>query len=263
MRKFQTTNPKLQNLKLFKFLNLFIVICLGFGALNLVFSPTVTHAADSSPSAGLNDNLKSQFKTLEAEIASRAAQLKQQVSNQLQNKVYLGVVKSISDNSSSDKTIILATKDGSRIINTNDYTEYIDVSTQTKTSRKTLFKEAAADDYIAALGDVDNNDVMTAKKIVKEDNPGDAVNVIIWGQITSLNDQGFNLQTKDQKSLSFNWDSNTDFEQGNGTATSDNLKVGGSVITVGAPDKGNSYLAQLIYFTPAPTAASLSAKPKK
>lgn len=249
--------------KIFILLSFFILLMASH---TLYLTPSL--AIDSTSSADLSDNLKIKLKTLQDEISSRAAKLKQEISNKLQNKVYIGVVKSKSDNS-----LIMATKTGSRIVNVNEYTEY---SNFTKLSKQNLskgaLKSASVEDYVATLGDVDDNEVLTAKRIIKLENPEGNEKKIVWGQITSINNHNFNLQTKDKESLSFSWNENTTFIQNDTAGNSDDLKVGNTIIIVGQNQKSGQYQSLLIYLfaqsntfpasSPTPLVASPSSKGK-
>ena len=82
---------------------------------SLLIGPTTVFAADSTPSA----DVQSKLKALQNEIASKAAKLKNEISKKLQNKAYIGVVKSKSSN-----TLTLATRSGTKVVNTNQDTIY-------------------------------------------------------------------------------------------------------------------------------------------
>lgn len=222
----------------------FLGICLLFVICYLSFTPLAVYAADSTSSSGLSDDLKIKLQSLQEEIASRAAKLKEEVSNKLQNRVYIGVVKS-----KSDSSLIVATKTGSKIVNINQYTEF----TSSIKSAKKDAKGISAEDYVAALGDIDDNDVLTAQRIVKMDSPDNEETKIIWGEVTALGSQDFSLQTKDKSILTFSWDKNTDFQKSGSEGGKVDLSVGNPVIVVGQNSKDNLYEAQFIYLFPTPT----------
>ncbi len=163
---------------------------LGYSLLFFLLS-TITctlypiYAANSTPSADIQSKLNS----LKTGIASKAAQLKTEVNKKLQNKAYVGIVKT-----KSATSLTLATKSSSKLITINQDTLY-----------DGKIKSVKEEDYIAALGDVDESGVLTAKKIVILPQPKAgqplAEKTIIWGQVISLSD---NLATiKDRNSKTF------------------------------------------------------------
>ncbi len=192
-------------------------------------------AAESSPSA----DIKSKLEQLKEQIASRAAQIKQEISTQLQNKAYVGSVKTISENS-----LTLASLTGPKIVNINQDTVY-----ENETSKaKYAFKNVEAEDYVAALGDVDETGVLTAKKIILM--PKDTTQKrIIWGQITTL---GNNLviKAKDSKNTKILLQDETSFQKGNEEITIDDVKLNDFVIIVNSENTQGVLTANFIYVIP-------------
>ncbi len=172
-----------------------------FTIIALIFSLFIVHctlyipaalAADSSPSA----DIKAKLEELKKEIASKAAKLKLEVNRKLQNKAYVGTVKSI-----SDQSITVATSSGPKIISINQDTVFeSNIKSKTKFSAKTV----ASENYIAGLGDVDETEVLIAKKIVLLNPTSNTLNpkVFLWGQVISISDQLATIKDKDKKYVS-------------------------------------------------------------
>lgn len=133
------------------------------------------YAAESSPSA----DIKSKLEELKKEIASKAAKLKEVVSQKLTNKAYIGTLESQATASAT-----LLTKSGAKILSLNKDT--------------VRPKKLSPGDRLAALGDLDDTGVLNAKKIllVPKASP---LKSHLWGQIVSrsgnlliLKDKNFN-----------------------------------------------------------------------
>jgi hypothetical protein len=147
-------------------------------------------AKTSSPSASIQEKLKA----LQAEIASKAAKLKTEINQKLNNKAYVGKV--ISKNTNS---LIILTLSGNKSVKVNEYTTY---------SVKN-FAAITTDNYVAALGDVDDNDILTAKKIVVLKNaPFEPT--ILSGTVTANTGSSLTLQQTDSSAnITFDIDSKT------------------------------------------------------
>lgn len=147
---------------------------------------------DSTPSA----SVKGKLDALKQEIASKAAKLKTEINRKLQNKAYIGIVKS-----KSDSSITLATKAGSKLVSVNQDTQYEDLTPQKKgTKRKAPSLQTITEESnLAGLGDVDDTGVLNAKKIIILPPPtvDHKLKTIIWGQITSASDDIIAIKTKD------------------------------------------------------------------
>ena len=136
------------------------------------------YAVDSSPSA----DIKSKLEELKREIASKAAVLKQEVNKQLTNKAYIGKIKT-----KSSSAITLASKNGPRIVNINQDTEFESQLKAKKYSQKLISEE----DFIVSLGDVDENQVLTAKKFILLNPMSQTLipKTYLWGQIVSVSEK--------------------------------------------------------------------------
>ena len=185
-------------------------------------------ALDSTPSA----DIKAKLEDLKKEIASKAAQLKQLVDQKLKDKTYIGTLKT-----KSASALTLATRNGPRIVNSNQDTVFeSQVKGGGKFSQKTLTEE----DYLAALGDVDETQVLTAKKIILMPQPktgSSADKTYLWGQILSISDKLVTLKDRNLKNIAV-------------SAVSDKISVGEFVILTGTFGKNDIFEAQFTYVIP-------------
>lgn len=193
-------------------------------------------AAESSPSA----NTKTKLQSLQAEIASRASKIKQEIGRRLQNRVYTGFIKSKSANS-----LTIATSQGSKIININEYTVY---QAQKPTS-------LSVDDYILALGDIDDTAVLTAKKIIKTASPS-AVRQVIFGTVTNTDNGTVTIQNKQGQNFSLATGEETVFKMGKSEGNIDDIKINKPVIAVGENTSTKTLKARFIYIPEKPATTS-------
>lgn len=234
MRKSQISNVKCQIYKLkFKSFKILVVV-LSFAICVLRLVPA-TYAADSTPSA----DIKTKLEELKREVASRAAKLKQEVTKKLNNKAYVGNLKSISSSS-----LTLASVEGPKLVTINQDTVY-ESKIKTKTTRpssggKTKFsqKTLSEEDYLAALGDVDETGVLTAKKIVLLTTPKEDKKTYVWGQVVSASEKLFTLKDHDEKNFAAVVPS--EFK----------VKVSNVIIATGEVNKNDIFEAEFVYVTP-------------
>lgn len=207
----------------FRMKNLVIIFCISFLTLN---SALLTHvsAADSSPSA----DIKTKLDALKKEIASKAAKLKTEVDRKLKDKAYIGKIKS-----KTDTSLTVSVKSGTKIVTINQDTVFESDVKGKKFSQKIMKEE----DYIGALGDIDETGVLTAKKIILLPEPPNLPKSYLWGQISSI-DKLVNIKNKDSKNIQASIPASFSF------------KLNDFVILVGNKDKNDVFQAEFIYVLP-------------
>lgn len=184
-----------------------------------------TYAADSTPSA----DIKTKLEELKKEIASKAAKLKEEVNTRLQNKSYVGNIKIKTQNS-----LTLATRRGAKIVSINQDSEFkSNIKTRKNFTLKTLLEE----DFVAALGDVDEQGVLTAKKIVLLNPNPYTLNpkTYLWGQIVSVSDKLSTLKSRDFKNIAVS------------LPPASNIKVSNFVILTGNFGKNDIFEAEFVH----------------
>lgn len=200
----------------------------------VLFSGTV-FAADSTPSA----DIASKLKEFQKEAASKAAQLKDLISKKLQNKAFVGTIESQSGNS-----LTLAAKSGPRIVSLNQDTLF---ESKVKQKEKFSFKSINTGDYVAALGDIDETGVLTARKVILLRSKTNEVSLTtknyqlktyLWGQVISISDELITLRDKTFK----NWAATL--------PESPKVKLNDYVILTGNLDKNNIVDTGFVYVIP-------------
>ncbi|MDO8639088.1 MAG: DUF5666 domain-containing protein [Candidatus Daviesbacteria bacterium] len=209
-----------------------------------ILHTTPVLATDSTASARLDASIESQraspsaslqtkLKQLQAEIASKASELKAEVSGRLQNKAYVGKIKS-----KSEESLILIVRNEDKTVKVNEFTE-----------AKPAFKNLKAEDYVVALGDVDESDILTAKKIIKTTPPQD-IKKVYFGEVLAVNQNMITLKT--DKNLAISTNNQTDFKIGKEDGDLSDIKIGQKVVVSGI-DKNDIIKASLVYaFPPSP-----------
>lgn len=155
----------------------------------IIFIVPLSLATESTPSA----DVKAKLEELKKEIASKAAKFKQEVNRKLKDKAYIGKLKS-----KSSDTLTLATRTGPKIVNINEDTVFErNFKGKSKFSAKTIAEE----DYLAALGDVDENGVLTAKKVILLPTTNYQLKTHLWGQIIAISDKLITVKDKNLKNF--------------------------------------------------------------
>lgn len=211
--------------------NVKFIICL------LLFLYPISHiyAAESSPSA----DIKAKLEDLKQEIASKAAQLKKEVNQKLQNKAYVGTIKSKAEN-----TTIINSRTGLKTINMNDSTVF---ENTTPKKGKPSLQTLASGSSIAALGDIDDVGVMTAKKVVFLSSQEPPAKQHLWGQIISKTEELLTLKDRQLNTHTISVNSSTQITRG--SKKDNNLRINDFVIVTGYLGK-EILEAEMIYIIP-------------
>ena len=125
-----------------------------------------------------------------------------------------------------------------KVVSLNQDTVYESKLKGKKLSAKTLTEE----DYLAALGDVDETGVLTAKKIILLPQPKAgqplADKTYLCGQIISISDKLITLKDKDAKNVAVSLDSESI------------VKLNNFVILTGTKNKNEIFEAGFVYVFP-------------
>ena len=211
----------------------------------ITFIAQSAYAAPSTPSA----DIKFKLEALKKEITSKAAMLKQEVNRKLKDKAYAGKLKV-----KSPTSLTLATRSGPKIVSLNQDTILPK-------------KKFAEEDYLAALGDIDEVGVLTAKKVIALPKPSPEQKTYLWGQAISISDKLVTLKDRDLKNVAVS------------LPPSSNVKLNDFVILAGNKTKNDIFEVEFVYVIPQggilkikkiatpsaslkPSAATKSAKPR-
>jgi len=208
------------------------------------------YAADSTPSA----DIKSKLDELKKEIASKAAALRSEVDKKLTNKAYVGKIKT-----KSASALTLATINGPRIVTLTQDTQFVSQLKGKKYSQKLISEE----DYVASLGDIDENQVLVAKQLILLPAPTQE-KTFLWSQIVSISDKLITLKDRTQKTISVSLPNNrivkaTDFVILTGNLDKNQIFQAGFVYVI---PQGGFIIKPKKIATPSATLATSSAKKK-
>lgn len=200
-----------------------IIFTLAITLLNL-FAQNVL-AAESTPSA----DIKTALDQLEKEIASKAAKLKSIVDQKLKDKAYIGKIKA-----KSDQSFTISANSGPKIISINQDTLF---ESQIKKKSKASLSNLTQEDDIAALGDIDETAVMTARKVILLPGLEPETKTYLWGQIIAVSDKLATLKDKDSKNIAVL------------LPADNNIKLMDFVILTGSKNKNDIFAADFAYVT--------------
>lgn len=201
----------------------FITIIIFIIIINPVF------AAESTPSA----DIKTKLEELKKEIASKAAVLKAEVNRKLQDKAYVGTIEAKNQNS-----LTLTSRNKTKTVSINQDTVF---ESKIKVRKNLSLKTLSTKDYLAALGDVDEQGVLTAKKIILILEKKLSPKTYLWGQVISISDKLITLKDGKLNSHAVSLSS---------LKTSANLKKNNFVIVVGSLTKNDIFEASFIHVLP-------------
>lgn len=207
-------------------------------ALLSVLSKTA-RADDKSPS------LESQVKSLEQEIASKAAALEGKVSLKLQNKIAEGTVTSV-----SGSQIVLSPINGYSDNPSHNQTVLVNSFTTYDFTSKRLSETINRDDFVIALGDVDDAGNLAAKKIIKASQPTTVLPDSTMGKVVSITGSTLTVKERGNQTVLIASTDGTALYSGDQEITFAQIKTGNLVIATGQMVKDNIFNARFVYLVP-------------
>lgn len=280
--KVKNKEPKNEIQKYFtKFAAFFIKSAL---ILNLAFfySPAVLaqNSTSSAEEASPSTIIKQKVEDLKKEIASRAANLKQTVNKRMENKMAAGKVLT-----SEDGKLTLDGKNSPKVVKFNEYTTFQPSNSKKGAKlRPPKLEDFSPGEFLIALGDLDDKNVLVAKKIIESKEVQGQDSGFVWGQIESVKQPVIVIKKKDGGFQPVSTGVKTVYFLGTEEATIADAKLGKTLAGRVLKDKNGQLTAGFIYFipqagfakpegktssntansdTPSAKPASPSAKPKK
>lgn len=204
---------------------------------SILYTPYSAYAAESTPSA----SIKSKLDALKLEIASKAAKLKAEVNQKLQNKAYIGTVKTKSTN-----TLTLASQGGPKLVTLNQDTVY-----ESKVSKKKFSATLIQDeDFVVALGDIDDESVLIARKLILLPTPTEKSKNSLWGQVIVTSDKLITIKDRDSKNHAISVSTKTKLKKGVDEITLSDIKNTNFIIVSGNLNDNDIMEASLVYVIP-------------
>lgn len=194
--------------------------------------------------ASSSGSLIQKLDQLKKEIASKAAQIKNEVDKKVQNRAIFGQILKIDETS-----ITLRALTSEKTINFNEFTQV----TGSKNKKITL-KTLEVSDNIAALGDFDDKNILSAVKLVflESDSWRTAATsgTLFWGQIQNSLAQVITIKDKEGIIVNILTTPKTQFYLGNNESSLRDAKAEKFLAVRGTKLKDGSILARFVYFIP-------------
>lgn len=215
-----------------------LVFCSIIFVLSITYhlEPGTSFAQTASPSGSLIQKLDE----LKKDIASKAAEIKNEINKKVQDKAIIGTILKVEDNKmtvqalNSVKTVIF-----------DEFTEVIGLG-----NKKIKVTTLEAGDNVASLGDFDDKNNLAAKRIVFLQNYATSSGELVWGQIQKSQGQTINVKDKAGNIEIITTSSQTFFVLGNQEATIADAKPEKFMIARGTRLKDGSLRARFVYFIP-------------
>lgn len=233
-------------------LTAFLTVFLSF---ILIFPPVF--AADSTSAAkpaSPSGTMMEKINKLKEEIASRAANIRLEVSRKLQNKAIFGVIENI------DGDRITVSQSGqSKTIVTTEYSEVLSTVKNSAKLVKIKFKDLENGEYISALGDIDDKNSLNAKRIIKSTAVASDSARLMWGKVESVSGSIIKLKDHDNQTQTIQTDFKTQYFLGGEESALSDVKANKVVVARIIESKERLYYSGYIYIVP----QSQADKPEK
>jgi hypothetical protein len=239
-----------------------VVLLLGFlFTVHCTLYPILAAKPTPSPTPSPTpDPVQQKLNDLQTDSASKAAEIKSEVSQKIQNKAYIGQIV----RTDSAKNIFLSTTKGDRQVSVDEYTVYQDNLVARPVRGNITFSALRANDTVVALGDVDDKNILHAKRIIRIKALPENTDVAIWGKISSVFPSSIDITDRNNQKVNLSLTGNTLVRfSNNEDATLTNIKPGGLLLSVGsavAKQKSNSNFVYLFDSVQHSPTASPSAK---
>jgi len=204
--------------------------------ISYVLLPPVSYAQESSQSGSIVEKINA----LKTEIASKAAQLKTEMTKKVQNKAILGTILDI-----TDTEITIQTLETAKIVKYDEFTEVRGLK-----NKEIKIDSLEEGDKIAALGDMDDQNNLITQRLVFLESIASNSAELVWGQIEKSQGPNFSMKTKSGQTEKVITNSQTAFFLGNNEASILDAKVEKHVLVRAIRQKDNSLRAKFIYFIP-------------
>lgn len=216
----------------------------GLVLLILLFTLTIrytlyaipSYAQESSPSGSIVEKINA----LKEEIASKAAEIKSQITKKVQNKAIIGKIISISDTEVTIQTI-----NNSKIVKIDEFTEVLGSG-----GKEIKIDTLETDDNVAALGDYDDRNNLAAQQLIYLDKFASNSAELIWGQIQKQNGSTITVKTKGGKTENIIVTTQTELFLGNEEASLLDAKTEKHLLARATRNRDGSLRARFIYFVP-------------
>lgn len=204
--------------------------------ISYLLSPISINAQTASPSGTLLQKLNE----LKSEIASKAAEIKNDINKKIQDKAVIGSILKI-----EDEQIIIQGLNNTKTVKYDEFTEILGLG-----GKKITIKTLEENDNIAALGDVDDKNNLVAQRLVYLENFASNSAQLVWGQIEKTAGSSITLKDRSGEKRAIATTAQTVFYLGNNEASIQDAKPEKFMVARGTRLKDGSLRARFIYFIP-------------
>lgn len=196
-----------------------------------VFAAESTSSAKTATQSASVNLLRQKVDELKKEIASKASDLKKVINTKLQNKAIVGKITRV-----DEAKITLETKNGSQIVLTNEYTIYQSKKRVSSKKSKPSLKNFGADDMVVAIGDIDDQKNLVAKKLVGIDRKqieNQEGQKSVWGLVENVNSTEVIIKSKDDTKITLLTTAKTTIRHSTSEISYKDIKKGDLIVAVG------------------------------
>lgn len=220
----------------FRVQRLVLIVLLALLTIPYTLNPVPSYAQDSSPSGSLIQKLND----LKNDIASKAAQIKNEVTQKVQNKAIIGSIINI-----NDTEVTIQTLNSTKIVKYDEFTKILGSK-----NKEIQIDTLEVDDRIAALGDVDDKNNLVAQRLVYLESFASNSAQLVWGQIQKSSGNIITVKTQSGGTKNLITNAQTNFFLGNEESSILDAKVEKFLVARATLQKDGSLKPRFIYFIP-------------
>src|SRR3989344_3103489 len=198
--------------------------------------PITTSAQTASPSGTLLQKLDE----LKKEIASKAAEIKNDINKKIQDKAVLGSILKIEDGQ-----LIIQGLNSTKTVKYDEFTEFIGLK-----GKKIDIRTLETSDNVAALGDIDDKNNLVARRVIFLENFATKSAEVVWGQISKTTGSAITLKNKAGENQTVLTNNLTAFYLGNNESSIQDAKPEKFMVARGTRLNDNSIRARFVYLIP-------------
>lgn len=231
----------------FRIQKVIMLFVLSFYLLHSTFYIPPIHAQEP---ATQSSSLLQKIDSIKTEIASKAAALKNEVSQKMSDKALLGQIKFIDTiNKTSAKITIQTKSNSSQVVLINEYTVIEGPGLKPNTKKILSLKDLTDSDMIIGLGDIDDKNNLNAKKIVKLEKYVPDSKVTVWGNVEAIDGANIRVKKKDGSLINLQTSKNTLYKVGGDDADVSEVTINRTIIAVGLEKPDQKLETRFIYMS--------------
>lgn len=239
----------MNNKKLFLIILLSSFLIFGLSINKAIWAQTESATPtekESTSSADIQENVDSVRKEIEKKVAEKLDKIT------TQKRGYFGKISDL-----FNKTVVLTLRTQDLTVKINEETEIVNISRQ-----KVNFDGLEIGSWVIVLGELDQEGVLTAKRVVGIKNPEESPSrEALLVKVTEVGEKSLKVEKNDGSTLTVSIDKKTKISRKNDEkAIIKDISAGDKIIVIGTSKKEGEILAKIIFLfgsikksTPSPT----------